>query len=31
VSEFVADLLKWAGWVVVFGLLVWIQKRFFSR
>jgi hypothetical protein len=30
-GEFFGDLLKWVGWVVVFGLLVWAQKRFFSR
>ncbi len=30
-SEFLADLLKWAGWVIVFGLLVWAQRRFFNR
>jgi hypothetical protein len=30
-SEFLSDLLTWAGWALVFGLLVWVQKRFFRR
>jgi hypothetical protein len=29
--EFLVDLLKWAAWAIVFGLLVWAQRRFFSR
>jgi hypothetical protein len=30
-DDFLSDLLTWAGWALVFGLLVWIQKRFFRR
>ena len=29
--EFLLDLLKWVLIAVVFGLLVWIQRRFISR
>jgi hypothetical protein len=28
-KELLLDLLKWAGWAVVIGLLVWLQKKFF--
>ena len=25
------DLLKWAAFMVIFGLLVWLQRKFFGR
>jgi hypothetical protein len=31
VREFLVDIFKWIGLALVFGLLVWIQRRYFSR
>lgn len=25
------DLLKWAAFIVIFGLAVWLQRKFFGR
>ena len=30
-GEFFGDLLKWGWWVIVFGVLVYIQKKFFTH
>jgi len=30
-KEFLLDLLRWGGWVVVVGLLVWLQKTIFKK
>lgn len=29
--EFLTDLFKWLGLALIFGLLVWVQRRYFRR
>jgi len=31
VNETLQDVLKWAGFIVIFGLVVWLQRKFFGR
>ena len=29
-KELLLDILKWAGFALLFGLLVWLQRKFFG-